>query len=99
MPGIKYRQPTPQKGELTVFWLLTAFFFVIFAPVPHGVEDRLKAFSKLRQGVFNSRRHFRIYLSAYKTALLHIAKLRRQNLLRYAADGFFQLSEALCPRH
>ena len=81
----KYKTVKPRLS-LTVFSLFITFFFIIFAPTPHSVENRFQALSQFCQGVFYSRRYFGIYLSVYESVFFHITKLSSQNLLGNAAD-------------
>ena len=93
----KYRT-VKSRLSLTVFSLFITFFFIIFAPTPHSVENRFQTLSQFCQGIFYSWRYFGIYLSVYESVFFHITKLSSQNLLGNAADWFFQLSKTLCPR-
>ena len=69
------------------------------APALHSVKNRLQALPKLGKGILNSRRTFRLNLTDYKSAFLHIPKLCGQHFLRYASDSLFPLAEALRSRN
>lgn len=72
---------------------LTALCLIIFSPFPQGVHHGFQAVPELGQRVFHARRHLGVDLARQQTALLHLAQLCGQNLLRDMPDGLFQFAE------
>lgn len=91
------RKKPKQPFFMVLLRLFLLFGLVRFAPIPHGVQNRLQAVAQIGERVLYTGRYLCIDLAAQQPAFLHIPKLCGQHLLGHTADGFFYSPKRFVP--